>query len=221
MLPTAIRAARSLWTPPQLTLVKTRSESTAQVASAVTFSSARRKFPAATSMSGRTCKCHRCVYLSRSEYVDFDAICRKASKALTDSHVSFITMTDSSQAANKHLRIGGQSKILMYNRETDDATLPDLSPQGIASSAALPTNKWTCFEYHLGTDGTVETWLNNATVAGLTVKSGVSNPNAAQWQRSSSKPKITGVYFGWESYGGDTNTFWYDDIVVSKTRVGC
>ena len=150
-----------------------------------------------------------------------DACNRKATKSLTDSHVSFITMPDSAQGAKKHLRIGGQSKIIMYNRETDDATLPDLSPQGIATSAALPTGAWTCFEYHLGTDGTIETWLNNATVAGLTVKSGVSNPNAAQWTRSSLKPKITSVNFGWESYGGDTNTIWYDDIVVSSTRVGC
>jgi hypothetical protein len=146
---------------------------------------------------------------------------RKASKALTDSHVSFITMPDSAQAAGKHLRIGGQSKIMMYNRESDDATLPDLSPQGIATSKALPTGAWTCFEYHLGTDGSIETWLNNATVAGLTVKPGVSNPNAQGWQRSSLKPKITGVYFGWESYGGDTNTFWYDDIAVSSSRIGC
>jgi hypothetical protein len=146
----------------------------------------------------------------------------KASKALTDSHVSFITMPDSAQGTGKHLRIGGQSKILMYNRETDDATLPDLSPQGIATSKALPTNTWTCFEYHLGTDGSIETWLNNATVAGLTVgKSNPSNPNAGQWTRSSIKPKISGVYFGWESYGGDANTFWYDDIVVSASRVGC
>ncbi|KAJ0110230.1 hypothetical protein N8I77_012324 [Diaporthe amygdali] len=145
----------------------------------------------------------------------------KASKALTDSHVSFITMPDSAQGTNKHLRIGGQSKILMYNRESDDATLPDLSPQGIATSAALPTGAWECFEYHLGTDGSIETWLNNSTVAGLTVKPGVTNPNAAQWTRSSFKPKITGVYFGWESYGGDTNTFWYDDVVVSSSRIGC
>jgi hypothetical protein len=144
----------------------------------------------------------------------------KTSKALTDSHISFITMPDASQGANKNLRIGGQSKIVMYNRETDDATLPDLSPQGIATSLALP-NKWVCFEYHLGTDGTLETWVNNATVAGLTVKPGVSNPNAGQWTRGTSKPKITGVYFGWESYGGDANTFWYDDIVVSGARVGC
>ncbi|KAF2203207.1 hypothetical protein GQ43DRAFT_412142 [Delitschia confertaspora ATCC 74209] len=145
----------------------------------------------------------------------------KASKALTDSHVSFITMPDSAQGSKKHLRIGGQSKILMYNRESDDATLPDLSPNGIAASKALPTGSWQCFEYHLGTDGTVETWLNGVAIDGLTVKSGVTNNNAAQWQRSSSKPKITGVYFGWESYGGDANTFWYDDIAISSTRVGC
>jgi hypothetical protein len=130
-------------------------------------------------------------------------------------------MTDAAQAANKHLRIGGQSKILMYNRESDDATLPDLSPQGIASSTALPTNQWRCFEYHIGTDGSIQTWLNGTAISGLTVGPGVTNPNGGQWTRSSYKPKITGVYFGWESYGGDANTFWYDDISISSTRVGC
>ncbi|EPE08417.1 carbohydrate-binding module family 1 protein [Ophiostoma piceae UAMH 11346] len=145
----------------------------------------------------------------------------QASKALTSSHVSFITMPDSAQGSNKHLRIGGQSQILMYNRESDDATLPDLSPQGIAASTALPTGSWQCFEYHLGPDGTVETWLNGNAIEGLTSKPGTANSNAAQWQRSSVKPKVTGIYFGWESYGGDTNTFWYDDISISSTRVGC
>ena len=130
-------------------------------------------------------------------------------------------MPDTAQGTNKHLRIGGQSKILMYNRESDDATLPDLSPQGIATSAALPTNTWTCFEYRLGTDGSISTWLNNATLAGLTVGAGASNPNAQGWTRSSVKPKIQAVYFGWESYSGDLNTIWYDDIVVSASRIGC
>jgi hypothetical protein len=130
-------------------------------------------------------------------------------------------MPDSAQGSGKHLRIGGQSKILMYNHESDDATLPDLSPQGIASSTALPTGGWECFEYHLGPDGTIETWLNGNAIAGLTAKAGVANNNAAQWQKSTIKPKITGVYFGWESYGGDVNTFWYDDVAVSSTRNGC
>jgi hypothetical protein len=130
-------------------------------------------------------------------------------------------MPDPAQGTNKHLRIGGQSKILMYNRESDDATLPDLSPVGISTSATLPTGSWQCFEYHLGTDGSIQTWLNGAAVAGLTVGGGASNANAGGWTRSTIIPKPSAVYFGWESYGGDTNTFWYDDIVVSSSRVGC
>ncbi|KAF2666073.1 hypothetical protein BT63DRAFT_48774 [Microthyrium microscopicum] len=145
----------------------------------------------------------------------------KSSKAFTDSHVTFITMTDAAQPAKKHLRIGGQSKILMYNRESDDATLPNLSPQGIAASAALPANTWKCFEYHLGADGSIETWLDGKVIPGLTVKNGAANANADQWKRGGYKPKVTGIYFGWESYGGDTNTFWYDDISVGSTRAGC
>ncbi len=112
-------------------------------------------------------------------------------------------------------------KILMYNRESDDATLPDLSPQGIATSEPLPTGAWECFEYHLAPDGSIETWLNSAAIVGLTEKAGVADANASGWQKSSIKPKITGVYFGWESYGGDTNTFWYDDVSVQSARIGC
>ncbi|KAF4452871.1 carbohydrate-binding module family 1 [Fusarium albosuccineum] len=145
----------------------------------------------------------------------------KAEKALTDAHVTFITMPDSAQGAKKHLRIGGQSKILMYNHESDDATLPDLSPNGIAASKALAAGTWECLEYHLGTDGTVETWLNGEVVDALTYGPGITNANAGQWERGAIKPKITGIYFGWESYGGDTNTLWYDDIVIDSSRVGC
>ncbi|TVY73444.1 hypothetical protein LSUE1_G005988 [Lachnellula suecica] len=145
----------------------------------------------------------------------------KVSTALTSDHVSFITMPDSAQGTNKHLRIGGQSQILMYNRESDDATLPDLSPQGIATSTPLPTGSFQCFEYHLGTNGTIETWLNSKAIAGLTEIAGVANANAAQWQRSSVIPKVTAVYFGWESYGGAVNTLWYDDVAIGSTRVGC
>ncbi|EWC43812.1 hypothetical protein DRE_07321 [Drechslerella stenobrocha 248] len=127
----------------------------------------------------------------------------KANTALTSSHVTFITMPDTGLGTNKHLRIGGQNSILMYNRETDDATLPDLSPQGVASSAALPVGSFQCFEYHLGTDGTIETWLNGNAISGLTVGPGINNPNGQQWTRSTYIPRISGIYFGWESYGGD------------------
>ena len=130
-------------------------------------------------------------------------------------------MPDSAQGTNENLRIGGQSEILMYNRESDDATLPNLSPQGIAASEALPTGTWQCFEYYLSTNGTIETWLNGSAIPGLTSIKGVTNALASQWQSSSEIPKITAVYFGWESYGNAVNTFWYDDIAIGSSRVGC
>jgi hypothetical protein len=130
-------------------------------------------------------------------------------------------MPDAAEGTNQHLRFGGMSEILMYNRQDNDATLPDLSPQGIATSQNLPAGTWQCLEYHLGTDGSIETWLNGAAIAGLTVGPGVSNANANGWTRSKFVPKISGVYFGWESYGGATNTFWYDDIAIASSRIGC
>lgn len=126
-------------------------------------------------------------------------------------------MPDPTLGTNENLRIGGQDQILMYNRESDDATLPDMSPQGTATSMALPAGAWECFEYHLSSDGTIETWLNSAAIPGLFT---AGNANANGWG-TAYKPAITGVYFGWESYGGDANTFWYDDVSISSARVGC
>jgi hypothetical protein len=130
-------------------------------------------------------------------------------------------MPDAAEGTNQHLRFGGMSEIMMYNRQDNDATLPDLSPQGIATSQNLPAGTWQCLEYHLGTDGSIETWLNGDAIAGLTVGPGVSNANANGWTRSKFVPKISGVYFGWESYGSATNTFWYDDIAIASSRIGC
>ncbi|KAG8627569.1 hypothetical protein KVT40_005052 [Elsinoe batatas] len=139
---------------------------------------------------------------------------------LTSEHVTFQVMPDTS-LNGKHLRFGAMSEIMMYNRETDDATLPDLSPQGIATSANLPAGAWQCIEQYIGTDGTINTWLNSASVPGLNVGPSVTNANANGWTRASYKPAVTGVYWGWESYGGGANTFWFDDVAVATTRIGC
>lgn len=129
-------------------------------------------------------------------------------------------MPDSGLGTGKHLRVSGQMQIIEYNRESDDATLPDLSPQGVASSTGLPTGVWECLEYHLSSDGTIETWLNGNLIPGLTVGPGHTNPNSNGWG-SSYKPNIQGVYFGWESYSGSVDTFWYDDVAIASSRIGC
>ena len=130
-------------------------------------------------------------------------------------------MLDPSIGTNKHLRLGGQSGILDYNRESDDATLPDLSPQGIATSVPLSTSAFQCLEYHLGTDGTIETWLDSKAIAGLQFGPKAKNPNSNGWGRTAYVPKVSAVYFGWESYGNDANTMWFDDVAIGSTRIGC
>ncbi|KAK5116240.1 hypothetical protein LTR62_008567 [Meristemomyces frigidus] len=135
------------------------------------------------------------------------------------NHVTFLTMPDSG-LAGKHLRLSGQEGIFEYNRESDDATLPDLSPPGVNSSVGFPTSTWECLEYNLKSDGTIETWFNGNVVTGLTVGAGFTNANSNGWG-TAYKPAITGVYFGWESYAGSVDTVWYDDIVIASSRVGC
>ncbi|KAK5734271.1 hypothetical protein LTR17_009102 [Elasticomyces elasticus] len=143
----------------------------------------------------------------------------KHKTALSDSHVTFIVMPDSG-LDGKHLRVSGQEEIIEYNRESDDATMPDLSPDGVSSTVGLPVDEWQCFEYHLSSDGTIQTWLNSKEVAGLSFDPAGTNANANGWG-TTYKPDITGVYFGWESYAGSSDTFWYDDVAIAATRVGC
>jgi hypothetical protein len=140
-------------------------------------------------------------------------------KPLTQSHVTFVALRD--DAEMKDLRMGGQSEILMWNRESDDATLPELSPTGIAASVKPETGKWLCIE--LLVDGNkLETWLDGMPVQGLTVE-GESTPDIdAQWQRKADwHPSLSDIRFGWESYGSDENTLWYDDVLLGTTRSSC
>jgi hypothetical protein len=144
---------------------------------------------------------------------------------LPTGHVTFVAMNDAN-AGNTDLRFGGQNGALMWNRQSDDQTLPDQSPAGVAQSAALPANTWNCVELQVnGSTGAVTTWLNGTRVAGLsesgTPVAGVSDQwlsgSGAQW-----RPSLTDLKFGWESYGGGGNdTLWFDDIALSSSRIGC
>lgn len=142
-------------------------------------------------------------------------------KPLTQSHVTFLAMHDEQEM--KDLRMGGQSEILMWNRESDDATLPELSPTGIATSVKPPIGQWLCVE--LAVDGAaaqLQTWLDGEPVAGLIVEGEPTPDIDAQWQRKPDwRPMLSDIRFGWESYGSDENTLWFDDIALSSSRIGC
>ncbi|KAJ1550882.1 hypothetical protein HK096_004437, partial [Nowakowskiella sp. JEL0078] len=142
--------------------------------------------------------------------------------AMPTNHHTFITMTDANDG-NNDLRLGGQNSKLSWNRQSDDATCPSQSPTGIAASVTLPTNKWTCMELEIDTaNGYLFAWMDGNTVSALTVQNGVADIDAA-WKSSkpSWKPSPQNLKLGWESYGSDADTYWYDDVAIGSSRIGC
>ncbi|HVV24760.1 MAG TPA: cellulose-binding domain-containing protein [Pseudonocardiaceae bacterium] len=142
---------------------------------------------------------------------------------LPTGHVTFLAMNDSANG-NTDLRLGGQNGALVWNRQSDDATLPAQSPAGVAQSVPLPVNVWTCVEFAVdGGNGQIRTWVDGTAVPGLT-EDGVPTPDVdAQWLGNANwRPHLTDLKLGWESYGGGgPDTLWFDDVALGTTRIGC
>lgn len=147
----------------------------------------------------------------------------RLSAPLGDGHTTFVAMRDAT--AGKDVRVGGQSRILMWNRESDDATLPELSPTGIALSRPLPTERWTCVELEVARDaegrGAIRTWVDDALVPGLVVDGEPTADVDRQWLRLDWRPTLTTFALGWESYAGQALTLWFDDVVLAPAPIGC
>ncbi len=142
--------------------------------------------------------------------------------ALGPGHVTFLTLRDAADGP-KDLRMGGQSEILMWNRESDDATLPSLSPAGIALSLAPVPQQWTCIEFMVDQElGQLITWVDGAEVPGLRVDAEATPDVDQQWlNKPNWRPVLEDIKFGWESYAGQTMVLHFDDIALAATRIGC
>ncbi|BCJ48290.1 hydrolase [Actinoplanes ianthinogenes] len=145
----------------------------------------------------------------------------KHTTALPAAHVTAVAMADANDNG-KDLRFGGQNGALQFNRASDDATLPEQSPAGVALSKPLPVGTWNCVEFKVdGSNGTIETWLNNTSVPGLLEDGTPTHDVDSQWLNRTWRPALTDLRLGWESYGDGADTLWYDDIAVSAARNGC
>ncbi|MEU4237178.1 cellulose-binding domain-containing protein [Actinoplanes sp. NPDC026619] len=141
--------------------------------------------------------------------------------ALPVSHVTAVALADANDGG-KDLRFGGQNSALQFNRASDDATLPEQSPAGVALSAPLPVDTWNCVEFKVdGSNGTMETWLNGTSVPGLLEDGTPTHDIDSQWLNKTWRPALTDLKLGWESYGQGADTLWYDDVAVSAMRNGC
>nr|GAT50370.1 FAD/NAD(P)-binding domain-containing protein [Mycena chlorophos] len=131
--------------------------------------------------------------------------------AFTQDHTTHMMMTD---PVAQTLRMGGQFGVLDWNRASDDSIMPAGDPTTDAGSIPIAANTWYCIEFHLSrTTGQIETWANGAVVPSLTTPQ-------TRWG-SSYIPNPENWGLGWESYGSDPNTVWYDDIALGTSRLGC
>jgi hypothetical protein len=141
--------------------------------------------------------------------------------ALPAAHTTAVAMRDANDG-NRDLRFGGQNGALQWNRASDDATLPEQSPAGVAQSAPLPVGTWNCVELKVdGSNGTIETWLNGTSVPGLLEDGVPTHDIDGQWLNRTWRPRLTDLRLGWESYGEGADTLWYDDVVVGAMRNAC
>ncbi|HET9517662.1 MAG TPA: hypothetical protein VFO77_08065 [Actinoplanes sp.] len=142
--------------------------------------------------------------------------------ALPAEHVTFLALRDTADGG-KDLRMGGQNAALQWNRQSDDATLPEQSPSGVALSVPLATDTWTCVEFAVdGTAGTLTTWIDGAEVAGLHTDGVPTHDVDGQWlRRADWRPALTDFRLGWESYGSGADTLWFDDVALGAARLGC
>ena len=135
-------------------------------------------------------------------------------------HVTFVAMRDATD--ERDVRMGGQSQILMWNKELDDATLPELSPTGIAASLVPTPGAWHCIEFHVvGAAGTLDTYVDSERIEGLSADGAPTRALDEQWYRRPWSPSLVEARFGWESYGGAEMTLWFDDVAIDRNRVGC
>ena len=141
--------------------------------------------------------------------------------AFSASHTTFLALADATDG--KDLRMGGQSSIFMFNRELNDATLPALSPAGIAQSYAPVANQWYCIEVAIdGAAHALHASINGIAEAGLVIDA-TPTPDVDQpWLGGPTwTPRLQNIRFGWEAYGGTTMNLWFDDIAVGNAPIGC
>ncbi|MBO0919963.1 cellulose binding domain-containing protein [Cellulomonas sp. zg-ZUI222] len=139
---------------------------------------------------------------------------------LPTSHVTFMALQDAADGG-KDLRMGGQNGALQWNRASDDATLPEQSPSGVALSRPLPTGQWACVEALVDPAGRLTTWLDGTQVTGLVADGTPTHDVDGQWYAKAWTPRLVDLRLGWESYGDGADTLWYDDVVVGTSRTGC
>jgi hypothetical protein len=93
----------------------------------------------------------------------------------------------------------------------------------VSLSVAPVAQAWFCREIEIDqTHKSIAAWVDGVAIAGLVVDATPTPDVDGQWLSDASwAPKLTDLRLGWESYAGQADTLWIDDVAVSATRIGC
>ena len=132
-----------------------------------------------------------------------------------------VAMTDTADG-NKDLRMGGQNGALQWNRASDDATLPEQSPAGVALSVPLPTTPGPAWSsWSTATTASCRPGSTAPPSPGCPRTGWPPTTSTASGTTAPGGPRLTDLKLGWESYGEGADTLWYDDVAVGASRIGC
>jgi hypothetical protein len=154
-------------------------------------------------------------------YVRFSAGLAQGHGAMIVTH----PMAVDQYSQSNELRFGSQDNVFHWNTDSDAANIPDVSPNGDATSFKPVANTWYCIELTLNSNGHLNASIDGTDVAGLT-EDGVATPNIDQaWVGSTASlsryTKFADFNVGWQSYGAGAMTLWFDDVALSSSPIGC
>jgi hypothetical protein len=115
------------------------------------------------------------------------------------------------------LRIGFHQYVLEANLIHPGTEYEVLSgPWGQpAQGVQLQAGKWHCVEaFFNGAQHELRAWFDGNEVGGLHTTNW--NANLKSWS-----PRYARAWFGFETYHGEQDELWYDDIAIGTQRIGC
>jgi hypothetical protein len=123
------------------------------------------------------------------------------------------------------LRFGSQDTVFHWNTDSDQANIPDVSPNGRAASFAPVANTWYCIELTINTNGHLNVSIDGNDISGL-AEDGVATPDIDQaWITGGASLTRYATLFdfnvGWQSFGAGPMTLWFDDVALSASPIGC
>jgi hypothetical protein len=154
-------------------------------------------------------------------YVRFSTTLASGHGAMVVTHP---TAVDQYTQSNE-LRFGSQDMVFHWNTDADAANVPDVSPDGDATSFKPAANTWYCVNLVINTGGNLNVSIDGTDQPGLTVD-GTPTMNIDQaWLGSAASlmryTALADFNVGWDSYGAGAMTMWYDDVALSTMPLPC